>query len=105
MLTSAPSNVISRATMMLSSRFRTSLTRNLRCFIFDVAAPLYRGAIVRRPRRQSAVATASQFLCDLLELIALDDIAHLIFVEVAEFDAAFKTRAHFFHVVLETAQC
>ena len=45
-----------------------------------------------------------QLLRDRLELIALDDVAHLIFVEVAELDAALETDAHFFHVVLETAQ-
>ena len=49
-------------------------------------------------------STASQLLRDRLELIALDDVAHLIFVEVAELDAALETDAHFFHVVLETAQ-
>ena len=48
--------------------------------------------------------TESQFLRDLLELIALDDVAYLIFAEVAELDAAFQTGTHLFHVVLESAQ-
>ena len=47
---------------------------------------------------------ALQFLRDLLELIALDDVADLIFVEVAQLDAALEADAHFLHVVLETAQ-
>src|ERR1700674_205218 len=45
-----------------------------------------------------------EFLRDLLELIALDDVAHLKFAEVAKLDAAFQTGTHFFHVVLESAQ-
>src|SRR3984893_19153313 len=45
-----------------------------------------------------------EFLRDLLELIALDDVAYLIFAEVTELDAAFQTGTHFFHVVLESAQ-
>src|SRR5713226_6121089 len=47
---------------------------------------------------------ALQFLRDGLELIALDDVAYLIFVEVAQLDAALEADANFFHVVLETAQ-
>src|SRR5438874_5689258 len=48
---------------------------------------------------------ALQLLRNLLELVTLDDVAHLIFAEVAELDAAFQTGAHFFHVILETTQC
>src|ERR1043166_1052740 len=67
-----------------------------------VAAPLCRGE--GRARRQSAAATASEFLRDGLELIALDDVAHLIFAKVAQLDAALEADANFFHVVLESAK-
>ena len=46
----------------------------------------------------------SQFLRDLLELVALDDVAYLIFVEVAQLDPALQADAHFLQVILETAQ-
>src|ERR1700756_5930346 len=52
----------------------------------------------------SAAADRLQFLGDLLELIAFDHVADLIFAEVAQLDSAFQTGADFFHVVLETAQ-
>ena len=45
-----------------------------------------------------------ELLRDRLELIALDNVAHLIFVEVAELDAALETDADLFHVVLKTPQ-
>src|SRR5215831_18019185 len=48
--------------------------------------------------------TTSQFLGDLLELIALDHVAYLIFAEVAQLDSTFQTGADFLHVVLKTAQ-
>src|SRR5262245_41311026 len=48
--------------------------------------------------------TTSQFLGDLLELIALDHVAYLIFAEVAQLDSAFQTGSDFFDVVLETAK-
>src|SRR5215467_12304362 len=48
--------------------------------------------------------TTSQFLGNLLELIALDHVAYLIFAEVTQFDSAFQTGTNFFHVVLKTAQ-
>src|SRR2546421_4135326 len=57
-----------------------------------------------RRRRQNAVATASELLRDRFKLVALNDVAHLVFAEVAELNAAFKTRTHFFHVILEAAQ-
>src|SRR6266567_3840362 len=47
---------------------------------------------------------ALQFLGYLFELITLDDVAYLVFAEVAQLDSAFQTRAYFFHVVLETPQ-
>src|SRR5438093_13276193 len=47
---------------------------------------------------------ALQFLGYLFELITLDDVAYLVFAEVAQLDSAFQTRPHFFHVVLETPQ-
>src|SRR5258708_16223673 len=59
---------------------------------------------IARRRRQSAVATASQLLRDRFKLVALNDVAHLVFAEVAELNAAFKTGTHFFHVILEAAQ-
>src|SRR5215831_8626355 len=48
--------------------------------------------------------TTSQFLGDLLELIALDHVAYLIFAEVAQLDSAFQTGSDFFDVVLKTAK-
>ena len=45
-----------------------------------------------------------EFLRDLFELVALDDVADLIFAEIAQLDAALQTGADFLHVVLETAQ-
>src|SRR5437868_15507269 len=47
---------------------------------------------------------ALQLLRKLLELIALDHVTHLILVEVAKLDSALQAGAHFFYVVLETAQ-
>jgi hypothetical protein len=41
---------------------------------------------------------------DLFELVTLDNVADLIFAEVAQLDAALEADAHLFHVVLETAQ-
>src|SRR5260370_24142308 len=104
MLTSAPSKLISRAMIPLSLRLTSSLTRRSRCFIFKCSRPLCRGAsLVATATLQSAVATCSQFLRSLFELITFDDVAHLIFAEIAELDAAFESLAHFFHVVLKTA--
>src|SRR5262249_5630757 len=48
--------------------------------------------------------TTSQFLGDLLQLIALNHIAYLIFAEVTQPNSAFQTRPDFFHVILETSQ-
>src|SRR5688500_10887644 len=45
-----------------------------------------------------------KLLRDGFELIALDDVAHLIFVEVAQLDAAFETDADLFHIILETPE-
>jgi len=47
----------------------------------------------------------SEFLGDSLELIALNDVAHVVFAEIAKLEAAFQTGAHFLHVVLEAAEC
>src|SRR5262249_27798385 len=52
----------------------------------------------------SAAADGLQFLRDLLELIALDHVAHLIFVEISQLDSAFEAGTDFFHVILETPQ-
>src|SRR5438270_2767727 len=46
----------------------------------------------------------SEFLGHSLELIAFDDIAHLVFTEIAKLDTAFQSGADLFHVVLETAE-
>src|SRR5438874_6744572 len=46
----------------------------------------------------------SEFLGHRLELIALDDIAHLVFTEIAKLNTAFQSGAALFHVVLETAE-
>src|SRR3954447_21900336 len=63
---------------------------------------------MERPPSGSQLSTKnsqpSEFLRDGLELIALDDVAHLIFAKVAQLDSAFETDADFLHVVLETAQ-
>ena len=49
-------------------------------------------------------ASRYNFCATCFELIALDDVADLIFAEVAELDAALEADADFLHVVLETAQ-
>ena len=52
----------------------------------------------------SAAANGLQFLGDLLELVALDYVAYLIFAEVTQPDSAFQTGTNFFDVILETAE-
>src|SRR6266404_9466916 len=52
----------------------------------------------------TALSFPSQFLGHRLELITLDDVAHVIFAEIAELDTAFQSGANFLHVVLEPAQ-
>ena len=51
-----------------------------------------------------AQSRAYSFCATCFELVALDDVADLIFAEIAELDAAFEPDADFLHVVLETAQ-
>ena len=46
----------------------------------------------------------SQFLRDLLEHVALDNVAYLVFAKISQLYSAFESRAHLFHVVLEPAQ-
>src|SRR5256714_15411955 len=94
--------------MLLSSRFRSSFTRSNRCFMRKVES---REFVVERrnlPPSGSQLSTTSsqpsQFLRDGFEQIALDDVAHLIFAEISQLDAAFETNPDFFHVVLETAK-
>src|SRR6478735_5116213 len=53
----------------------------------------------RAPRLQRL-----KFLRDGLEQVALDNVAHLIFAEVSQLDAALEPDPDFFHVVLEPAQ-
>jgi hypothetical protein len=50
------------------------------------------------------VSSRSKFLGHRLELIALDDVADVIFAEIAELNAAFQAGADFFHIVLKTAE-
>src|SRR6267143_3061381 len=45
-----------------------------------------------------------EFLRHLLELVTLDDVAHLVLAKISELDAAFKPGPNFLHVILETAQ-
>jgi len=45
----------------------------------------------------------SKFLGHSFELIAFDDVAHLVFTEVAKLNSAFQSGTDLFHVVLETA--
>src|SRR5207244_3411806 len=41
---------------------------------------------------------------ELFELIALDDVADLVFAEISELDSTFQTGAHFLHIILESPQ-
>ena len=45
-----------------------------------------------------------QLLRDLLEDVGLDDVADLVFVEVAELDTALEAHTDFLHVVLAAPQ-
>ena len=51
-----------------------------------------------------ALSFPLEFLGHGFELIALDDVAHLVFAEIAELDATFQPGTDFFHVVLKTAE-
>ena len=51
-----------------------------------------------------ALSFPSEFLGHSFELIALNDIAHLVFTEIAKLDTAFQTGTYFLHVVLKTAE-
>ena len=66
--------------------------------------PFYDFVDPQHPMFHKVFSFPLEFLGHSLELIAFDDIAHLIFAEIAELDAAFQTGANFFHVVLETAE-
>src|SRR5436190_24392135 len=46
----------------------------------------------------------SELLRDLLEHVALDDVAYLVFAKISQLNSAFESRAHLFHVVLEPTQ-
>src|SRR5215217_4184385 len=59
---------------------------------------------VSRETPGSGAADGLQFLGDLFELVALNHVAHLVFVKIPQLDSAFQTGTDFFHVVLETAQ-
>jgi len=56
------------------------------------------------PDHCSLITRHSQGLRDLLERVALDDVAFLIFVELAEADAALVAVPDFLDLVLEAAQ-
>lgn len=47
----------------------------------------------------------SKFLGHRFELVAFDDVADVVFAEIAKLDAAFQAGTDFFHVVLETPEC
>src|SRR5437762_2074206 len=111
MLTSAPSKLISRAIMLLSSRLTSSSTRSFRCFIdfschperseaepkasMNLILRVYSRYLARRilsalSLRLRSQWLASQFLGDLLELVTLDYVTHLVFAEIAKPDSAFQ---------------
>src|SRR5436190_12518836 len=102
MLTRPCSKFISRAINPLSSRFSISFTRNNRCFI--CSRPALSGRIFCSPQRPGTMARLLQFLRELFEHVALDDVTHLIFAKISQLNSAFEPGAHFFHVVLEPAQ-
>src|SRR6476646_4479832 len=95
MLTSAPSKLISRVIMLLSSRFTTSFTRSCRCFMIcchpersetESQDPVNQIWVLQRDFDFARNGLASQFLGDLLELIALDHVPYLIFAKIAQLD-------------------
>src|SRR5438067_9665173 len=88
--------------MPLSSRLRSSFTRSSRCFI--CSPPLWRGVCFIRHGDRAPWLHCSQFLRHLLELVTLDDVAHLVFAKISELNTAFEPGPNFLHVVLETAQ-
>ena len=51
-----------------------------------------------------AVSFRSKLLGHRFELIALDDVADVVFTKIAELDTALQTGTDFFHVILETAK-
>src|SRR2546423_2872615 len=51
-----------------------------------------------------ALSFPSKFLRHGFELIALDHVANVVFIEVPELDTTFQTRPDFFHIVLKTAE-
>src|SRR2546423_13020219 len=51
-----------------------------------------------------ALSFPAKFLRHGFELIALDHVANVVFVEIAELDTAFQTGPDFFDLVLEPAQ-
>src|SRR4029453_8570249 len=97
MLTRAPSKVSSRAMIPLNSRFTTSLTRSIRCFIVS----LKRCCGHENLRFNALTFNGSEFLRDSLKLIALDYVAYLIFAEITKFDSPFHPGAHFFVAFVE----
>src|SRR5437867_7736941 len=104
MVTRPFSNFISRVIIPLSSRLSISFTRNNRCFIGGGRSDeAWKRA--RFPLRLFNASTGwSQFLRDLLEHVALDDVAYLVFAKISQLNSAFESRAHLFHVVLEPTQ-
>src|ERR1043166_1194439 len=100
MLTRASSNVPSRAIMPLSSRLTTSLTRNCRCFIerkwsSGVMEQWSNGRLNTPTLHYSVIL---KFLRNRFELVTFDNVADLIFAEVAQLDAAFQPGPHFLQI-------
>ena len=48
--------------------------------------------------------SGSELLRELFEGVTLDNVAWLVVVEVAQFNAAFESRADFFDIVLESSE-
>jgi len=82
------------------SAFKTDFARNN-----SAQFPFYDFVDPQHAMFHVTLSFPSKFLGHSLELIALNDIAHVVFTEIAKFEAAFQTGAHFLHVVLETAEC
>src|ERR1051325_6527971 len=70
----------------------------------DCSRPAVSGRSRARRSRSAGPRSALKFLRDGFEQIALDDVAHLIFGEISQLDAALKADPDFFHVVLATAE-
>src|SRR4030095_3908008 len=66
--------------------------------------PFYHFVYAQHSMFHKTLSFPSKFLGHRFELVALDDVADVVFAEIAELDTAFQARADFLHVVLETAE-